>query len=42
MTSTFDNILVPLDLSATADRAIPVAGALAAGLDLPLLLVTSG
>jgi len=37
---TFDEVLVPLDLSATADRALPVARSLAGRLDLPLDLVT--
>ena len=40
---TFDRILVPLDFGAHADRALPVAGALARklGVGLDLLIVTS-
>jgi len=37
---TFDHLLVPLDLSATADRALPVVGGIATAIDLPVELLT--
>ena len=40
MTTNLAEILVPIDLSAIADRALPIARTLAAGLGLPLDVVT--